>query len=576
MGGPLRRGRWHGVVAALGLAVIGAVVTVAPARGVDGRDPVDGEEFVAQPPIPLDARERALVRQRLDEAKRAKPADAPRLWRVAAATALERAASLAEPPGIDDPDVVKALREACKHLTARELAMIASQGRHPEISLAFCRALDRQAPRGVAAGLERAAEARDALAHFGPVRGKPFLGLAGEPGTPAPAAGGAQNSVFAVTILLTSSETFPFVHGFSAGLREAWPDTGGSFRIRHVYVREQEAWTAAGVARAIGYHPGLLVVAEGSMLLSAAAGMGRDAGIPVLDARGHSALDHESWGADFAKRVSLASGRDSSYFPAPLPWDDHLRSTASGGVFDPARDLLRTFVLRPPGTERARRLGEVLLARRPTGDVAIAVPEEGGDQALVRGFEFAAAALGRRVHLLRYAPGRRDFAPEARRFTETGAVALLLAGPAEESSEWLVALARAGQRPLLLGSSELEPAGFHPAARAGLEGACFVGDDWESRSAAYARSAGAGAEVPESRRGHRAGWLLACAVKGGAFTPASLALALRERSLSVRSADPWEPSYIARLEDGPRGAPGDLAVPLFEVRSGEAVPLPGF
>ena len=48
----MRRGRWQGVVAALVLAVIGAVVAVAPARGVDGWDVVDGEEFVAQPPFP--------------------------------------------------------------------------------------------------------------------------------------------------------------------------------------------------------------------------------------------------------------------------------------------------------------------------------------------------------------------------------------------------------------------------------------------------------------------------------------------------------------------------------------------
>jgi hypothetical protein len=149
---------------------------------------------------------------------------------------------------------------------------------------------------------------------------------------------------------------------------------------------------------------------------------------------------------------------------------------------------------------------------------------------------------------------------------------LLLAGPGEESSEWITALARAARRPLILGSAELHPDGFHADVRKHLDGVIFAGDDWSNADVAAPGAAATGHEAdPAHQRGRRAGRLIANAVKRGGFTPASLTLALREASIPVPDTDPWGPWTIARL-DGEH----ELTVPLFVVKDGQAVALPGF
>ena len=190
-------------------------------------------------------------------------------------------------------------------------------------------------------------------------------------------------------------------------------------------------------------------------------------------------------------------------------------SISSVGRTAPPWQYEASFVVRPPAIERGRRLAEVVAARPEIGVVAIALPGTGGDLELARGFVGAMRALGRTVHVLTYAPGRRDFTPEAKCFIATGAKAILLAGPSEESSEWLAALAKLRARPLVFGSSELTPDGLHPQDRARLAGAIFVGEEWTDRDSTFARrlagaiDASPGVDGDDVARGFRLGFVLA-------------------------------------------------------------------
>ena len=233
----------------------------------------------------------------------------------------------------------------------------------------------------------------------------------------------------------------------------------------------------------------------------------------------------------------------------------------------------RPFLLRPTAVERGRRLAEALLAHPDVRRVAIAAPREGADLGMADGFVAALQAMRREPVVLAYDAGRRDYAPEAHRFALADVQAILFAGPGEESGEWLAALAKARQAPLVLGTSELDPAGHHAQVRPRLEGAIYVGDDWEDRDAEIEKHVSLAAASPDRdfRRGFRFGWMLARAVVEGAWTPTSLRIALEARSLARPTGHVFFSPVVIR--GASPGKPADVVVPLFVVRKGVGEPL---
>jgi hypothetical protein len=229
------------------------------------------------------------------------------------------------------------------------------------------------------------------------------------------------------------------------------------------------------------------------------------------------------------------------------------------------------------GIERARRLlGAIASTSAET--VAVAAPELGADIALARAVENARIRnrSGREITFVRflYAPGRRNYGPEARRFKETGADAIVLCGQTEESTEWVLALSAARLRPQVFGASGLDPRGFHETARRALEGAVYVGSEWSAVGSLRARleSARAAAARPaddkEFDRGFLTGASLARRIVVGNCTPGLLADALTDES-------PEDFGMVLRMLN-PGDVPADpgpptAEVPLFLVRNGAGV-----
>jgi hypothetical protein len=183
----------------------------------------------------------------------------------------------------------------------------------------------------------------------------------------------------------------------------------------------------------------------------------------------------------------------------------------------------------------------------------VAVPASGGDFALARCFTLALTAIGRESVEIVYEPGRRDFSREAQRFRETNAQAILLAGPAEESEEWLLALRKARLAPLVLGTRELDPNGMHDIARSAAEGAIFVDSEWEfvraddEQAAAGAAERDAFSGSADHRRGFRLGRILARTIMDGAFTSSRLHRELGWRSrVEGNQTPPWLAADDAR------------------------------
>jgi len=178
---------------------------------------------------------------------------------------------------------------------------------------------------------------------------------------------------------------------------------------------------------------------------------------------------------------------------------------------------------------------------------------------------------------LDYEPGRRDYAAEVARFVATGADALLLSGPGEDSAEWLTALARLRTRPLILGDRELDPSGFHPGAQAALDGAVLVDDEWlddaaSDRAALQAAADSVGfAGSGDFARGYSLGRLLALELGSGAYTPSRLLAELDSASLPDMYGGDW--NYIGSRWQILAGHEITRHVPLWTVRRGALVPL---
>jgi hypothetical protein len=528
-----------------------------------------------------------LLRQHRDVARAAKGAGGEAAWYAYARFALEHAHSVDAPGSPDAPEIAEALRDACRHLPPGSLAALAALGAHPTVSAAYCDAIARHGgPKGVPGPSEIAAEARDALVAFGGTRGKSLLDLVKRGDAPAAGAGGAQRSVYSVRIVgprvaYAAGETWPIREGIRLGVAAAAGAWADRFQVYPDLWPDEEvgsSFMAARTARAGG--TGVIVVTDGSAPMIAATTAGLTSGVVVVDARSHGPTNQTPGDS------SLTAPEAELYPPLfgrflLLPFSDrlaYLQAPSVAGASVPALVLQgRPFVLRPTAVERGRRLAQALSGRDEVRVVAVALPEAGGDFDMAAGFVAAMRATKREVKVLTYAPGRRDYQPEARRFAATGAQAILFAGPSEESAEWLTALTRLRQSPLVLGTSELDPAGHHASVRSRLESAIYVGDDWSDRDVdLVGRMTFAGdslgiAEDPEFRRGFRFGWMMARAVIEGAWTPASLRIALEQRSL---------PSFLGQSSLSPVTSramattiPTDVVVPLFIVRKGVVEPF---
>jgi hypothetical protein len=317
----------------------------------------------------------------------------------------------------------------------------------------------------------------------------------------------------------------------------------------------------------------------GAWSATVAAGIAR--GVVIADARSPGEVGAsaerpygEVYEAEDADMLNLSTW--GTRFDAQLAYEG--TSPASGGdpPAQPGQEL-RTFQLRATAVERARRLAETLISRDTIKKVAIVVPEHGADFVLGASFISAVRVMRREFEVITYPPGRRDYGAEAERFIASGADAILFTGPGEESGEWLAALARRKVRPLILGTEELQPAGFHPATRALLEGTIFVGSDWEDRSPDvldHLERRGEIAFDPGFRRGFRFGWLVGRSILEGAYTPTSLRVAL-ESYAHVRQGGQFSRVLVGVERPAP-AKPEEIVVPLYTVKNGEAVPLPGF
>jgi hypothetical protein len=501
-------------------------------------------------------------------------------WYDVARFALERAASAFPATGPDAPEVASALREACSRLPAATLAAVAVRGRHPTVSEAFCRALRRErGPNGVTGAAEAAAEARDAIATFGGGKpARPFLDLLRDDVEAAPGAGGTQRSVYSILVLGSerdsASSEFRLARGLEAGVQAA----AGAWTPRFQVVATGGDVDAAGAAlntiRTIRDWPAGVIVSVGNAAgWTAVSTLGMAEGQVAIDARGPGEVGFEdAWpfGEVVSDREREARNRMLMFgLTSDLAYARRVTDDRSGERF------FRPFLVRPTPTERARRLAEMIARRPEIRRVAVALPGSGGDMILASSFLGAMRGLGREAELLIYEPGRRDYAPEAARFVATGAQAILLAGPGEESAEWLGALMARKAKPLVLGTTELDPAGFHAGQRGRLEGAILAGEDWDDRNPGLVerlgRTAGDAADDPAFRRGYRLGWVLARAVVEGAYTPSSLRLALEQRSLPRTMAT--FTSVLVGIDQTGATVPTELVLPLFTIKNGVRVPL---
>jgi hypothetical protein len=524
----------------------------------------------------LEPADRVELRSLRAAAKAASRDKADEAWYRVAVFALGRAPSIDDPADEDDHELAKILREACDHLSVGSLAAVAAHGSHPILSRRFCDVVIRSPLQGGAN--ESAAEARDGLRRFGGKTGRDLIRIVEKGDRPAPGAGGAQRSVFAIRVIL-SAETDAqnsVVRGIQAGIRASAGGWANRFDVRPRWVRGHESIPFAIDEGDGPVRPGVIVVAAEGGAHAAALAHGLAEGALIVDARVPE--DHFSSGSTGSPADSggLSSGSMPDEPSFGGPGLEYLYSISSG--FGPRREWQQwcSFTLLPPGIERGRRLAEHLRSRPEIDAVVIALPEAGGDLQLARGFERAARALGRSSQVLVYAPGRRDFMPEARRFIATGAKAILFAGPGEESSEFLGALNRARVRPLVLGSNELAPEGFHSQARPWVEGAIYVGEEWEDRDSTFARGevAARAESAPTSNpvefaRGYRFGAMLARAVIAGNATPSSLARELSLRALPGGTA--VSTRSLVRFGDSSASSNWSVELPIHEVRGGTPV-----
>ena len=559
----------------------GVVLALALALSVVGAQATQGIGYG------IDARGIAELERRTESARHVPRAVADSAWLDVARFALDHAASRSGHGGTDDPHVVNALREACSHLTAADLAAAAAGRRHPIVSEAFLRALAREQSGGfVPWTSEAGAEARDALRSFGPPIGKAFLDALRKYNAPAFGAGGAERSVFAVAMLSSdggdSSGVGAAVRaGVLAGIRHSGAPGIDRIQVTPAFAfDDNDAYTSWQLRQFVDGGAGVVVVTGGSSAWTQAAAVARELGIVAVDARSRAAVDpHQSY--QWPPHIDRADHAAPKLFE--YGWMGHYTSfglqgfNGDGNRPTPQNRQVKPYILRPPEFERARRLVDVVRSRPTIKKVAIAMSTSGAGYGLAACVAKACQDLHIPFERLDYEPGRRDYAAEVARFVATGADALLLSGPGEDSAEWLTALARLRTRPLILGDRELDPSGFHPGAQAALDGAVLVDDEWlddaaSDRAALQAAADSVGfAGSGDFARGYSLGRLLALELGSGAYTPSRLLTELDSASLPDMYGGDW--NYIGSRWQILAGHEITRHVPLWTVRRGALVPL---
>ncbi len=527
----------------------------------------------------FEAKERQELSRLLELAKRAPAPEREQRWFDVASFAVQHARSTSGAPGVDAPEIVAALKEACPRLPAASLAAVAARTPHPIVSEAYCRTLMRgKGPTGIPAAAEAAAEARDALVRFGPLRSASSVEFVKRVEHAASGAGGAQRSVYRILVIgeggpLDSTSLGSRVRlGMQSAIDAAAGPLASRFRLAERPASSSEMFSSVEMEGLLGRFTsaGVVVVTGSSSQVQIAASLSRVRGFVLADGRSPVEVERtiESEYLQYAGMSFFSLGNRLEY--------RHVRG--DNEFIPPAEDAaFEALQLRPTSYERGRRLAMFVASRPEITKVAIASPEHGADAALGRGFSDALRALGRERIQLDYAPGRRPYTAEAERFVASGAQAILFAGAGEESGEWLSALAKRNVHPVVLGTLELAPEGFHASQRAALEGAILAGEDWEDRNpdlVARLMALGEPAMDPDFRRGYRFGWTVARAIVEGAYTPTSLKRVLETRAL------PQDAGHLGRvlvgIQQGDANMPVEVVVPLHTVKNGVAVALPGF
>jgi hypothetical protein len=489
--------------------------------------------------------------------------------------------------------VRRTLKNACERLPAPSLAAVAAAGHDPVLSAAFARAIQNMDLRGrgddVTGAAEAASESRDAIARFGPRNNDELLSIWKKAGRAGYAPGGASASVYR---MLLAGEDFAdtagtdqvFAAGFRAGLAAAARGQAERFEVEAKGGVGDPLWREWIYASPLSSGEGVLVVASGDGVASVATGVSGSTGIPVVDARDPERIPPEladvpntgnydpRYETDVLDQAS-APGLDDSlrYEPRSLVPGAPDPKYVRGGV---------VYVGSPFGAERARKLVSWLRTQRGVDTIGVALPETGGDVALARplvGILNSTEDGVRRVVVpIRYAAGRRNYAPEVGRVRAGGCKALVLCGSPEETAEWLRALRAARVRLVILGGTSLDPTVLRDDERAAAEGAVFVDSRWRlagalrdtARTAAKAR--GFQESDADFERGFVTSMMIARRIVAGNCSPGLLRDALDDESPSI-------PGLVRRMMNPGTnpGLPGSGAIhlPLYRIRNGRAEQL---
>ncbi|MEP7029146.1 MAG: ABC transporter substrate-binding protein, partial [Candidatus Eisenbacteria bacterium] len=230
---------------------------------------------------------------------------------------------------------------------------------------------------------------------------------------------------------------------------------------------------------------------------------------------------------------------------------------------NPARPPGVRLIRLSPGPQMRARLLAGAARAQGVHRVALATPGEGGDMRLARALLEVASEFDLEVLPLEYTSGRRERRDDVARLRASGADAVALLGPGEESADWLIALKAGGKPLLVLGTEELDPAGFHEQARRAAEGAIFVRGSYTPVGAGSGVGSDEGPLPASAAECYVAGWLIADAIAHGADTPWTLEQALEKRIVEGDALDAWPaiPPTVARVE-------------MSRIRNGQAEPLP--
>ncbi|MGH7726535.1 MAG: hypothetical protein ACREOU_13995 [Candidatus Eiseniibacteriota bacterium] len=467
-----------------------------------------------------------------DRARRASESTAYDEWLGVGRLALDQLPTDGSTPK-NAKEAQSRLVEALRHLSPRGHATLAAYRHRPEISEAFVRAV---AARGDTS--EVRAECRDGLARWGP-RLAPELVEAWKKVAPSNVhplfdggpmdrrGGGATRPIYRIGFVNppqadSLEERFRWERAFWAGLGSAVGDRGEDFTQRPHHDRGETVEWATLATVNMSHGAGAIVLAAQGPSLPSTLAVGVALGLPVLLVSGETLPE---------------SHRDSTLYPTPYLFS----LSASNDVR--ARLLI----------DHARSRG----VRR----ITLAIPSGGKVESLATAIEVQAQGLN--VERFEYDSGRRDYSPEVRSVVSRGADGLVLLGPAEESAEWLLALAATKTRLVVLGTEELDPAGFHERTRAAAEGAVYVSSEYElseKERGGLMRGTEWISEEPLYRRYYLAGRAIGACVAQGAYTPGSLRKSLARRS---------RPSHTltASLE----WSEDIAAVPLYRIERGVAV-----